>query len=131
MFLGSYSLELIGRNRLTLPVRLRREVKGNRLVLASGFDRCILGFEEKKWEEVTAPDLARPLSDPAGRALRRKMFSQAEPVELDSQGRLVIPENMAKYGEIKTGVVVIGAGDHFEIWNEENWQKYLKGGDNL
>lgn len=126
MLLGTYKPNLIGKNRLALPVRLRKEIKGSRLVLATGFEKCILGFEEKKWEEVTAPDLSRPLSDSEGRDLRRKMFAGAAVVELGVQGRFVIPEAMAKYAGIKEKVVLIGAGDHFEIWEEARWQNYLK-----
>ena len=127
MLLGTYQPNLIGKNRLALPVKLRREIKGNRLVLAVGFEECILGFEERKWQEATATDLARPLSDQNGRGLRRKMFSQAEVVELDGQGRFVIPENLATGGELKSEIVVIGAGHHFEIWNKDNWEEYRAG----
>ena len=89
-----------------------------------GFEKCILGFEEKKWEEVTAADLARPISDSEGRELRRKMFAEATVVDLGVQGRFVIPEVMAKYAGIKDEVNLIGAGDHFEIWEPVSWQKY-------
>ena len=124
MLLGTYEPTLIGKNRLALPAKLRKEISGDRLVLAIGFEKCILGFEEKKWEEATASDLATALSDKQGRDLRRKMFSQAEVVELDSQGRIVVPESLISDRELKGEVVVIGAGDHFEIWNKKQWEDY-------
>jgi len=124
MLLGTYEPTLIGKNRLALPAKLRKEISGDRLVLAIGFEECILGFEEKKWEEATAVDLATALSDKQGRDLRRKMFSQAEVVELDSQGRIVVPESLTSDRELKEEIVVIGAGDHFEIWNKKQWEDY-------
>jgi len=124
MLLGTYKPNLIGKNRLALPVKLRKEISGDRLVLAVGFDECILGFEEKKWAEVTAADLARPLSDAEGRDLRRKMCAGAAVVKLGVQGRFVIPEEMAQYAGIKEAVVLIGAGDHFEIWDQKKWEAY-------
>ena len=124
MLLGTYQPTLIGKNRLALPAKLRKEISGDRLVLAIGFEECILGFEEKKWEEATAVDLATALSDKQGRDLRRKMFSQAEVVELDSQGRIVVPESLINDRELKEDIVVIGAGDHFEIWNKKQWEDY-------
>ncbi len=124
MLLGTYDPTLIGKNRLALPAKLRKEISGDRLVLAIGFEECILGFEEKKWEEATASDLATALSDKQGRDLRRKMFSQAEVVELDSQGRIVVPESLISDRELKEEIVVIGAGDHFEIWNKKQWEDY-------
>lgn len=126
MLLGTFEPNLIGKNRLGLPAKLRKEIKGDRVVLAIGFEDCILGFEEEKWQEATAADLAKPLSDPQGRDLRRKMFSQAEVVELDSQGRIVVPETLVSGEVFKGGIIVIGAGDHFEIWNKGKWEEYRK-----
>ncbi len=126
MLLGTYKPTLIGKNRLLLPIRLRKEIVGNKLVLSIGFEDCILGFEEKKWEEVTAADLSRPLSDAKGRDLRRKMCMDAITINLDSQGRFVIPETMAEYASVEENITVIGAGDHFEIWNSKIWEDYQK-----
>lgn len=124
MLLGTYKPKLIGERRISLPGKIRKEIRGKKIVLTIGFERCILGFEEKKWEEVTASDLARPLSDSEGRDLRRKMCAEAAVVELRVQGRFVIPKRMMKYAGVKERLTLIGAGDHFEIWEEKNWQKY-------
>lgn len=123
MLLGTYRPTLIGKNRIALPMKLRKEIAGKELVLAIGFDDCILGFEEKKWAEVTAADLSRPLTDKNGRNLRRKMCTNAEKIILDSQSRFVIPEIMMKYAGIKDELTIIGAGDHFEIWETSKWQE--------
>lgn len=124
MFLGTFKPKLIDERRIALPGKIKKEIKGKRIVLAIGFEKCILGFGEKKWEEVTASDLSRPLSDSEGRDLRRKMFSGAAVIELGVQGRFVIPKAMARYGGIKDEVVLIGAGDHFEIWDSQEWKVY-------
>jgi len=126
MLLGTYQPTLIGKNRLVLPTKLRKEIKGNKVVLSIGLEECIFGFEEKEWEKVTAADLARPISDAEGRMMRRRLCMNAEVVKLDSQGRFVIPEKMVKYAGVKNEVVLIGAGDHFEIWNKDNWGEYQK-----
>jgi MraZ protein len=71
--------------------------------------------------------VSRPLfSDIEGRELRRKMCMEATVINLDSQGRLVIPDKMMEYAEIKETLVVIGAGDHFEIWDSRVWKDYSK-----
>lgn len=124
MFLGTYKPKLIDERRIALPGKIRKEIKGKRIVLAIGFEKCILGFEEKKWEEVTAADLSRPLSDSEGRDLRRRMFMGATVIELGAQGRFVIPQMMANYGGIKKEITLIGAGDHFEIWDQKKWETY-------
>lgn len=126
MFLGTYRPNFIGKGRIALPKKIRNEISGERVVLSIGFEPCIFGFAEKAWEKVVASDINRPLSDPEGRKLRRKMCAQATIVELDSQGRFVIPGELLSYGQIKEEILVIGAGDHFEIWSPEKWKEYEK-----
>lgn len=127
MFLGTYEPNLIGKGRIALPKKVRNEVSGERIVLTIGFDQCIFGFNEKDWEQTVGPELSRPLfSDKEGRDLRRKMCMEAIVINLDAQGRLVIPEKMMGYAGIKDQLVVIGCGDHFEIWEAGIWKDYAK-----
>ena len=125
MFLGTFEATLIGRNRLVMPAKLKREIGSERVVLTIGFEKCIFGFRENDWEQAVAPELSRPFfSDDQGRQLRRKIGANALVVDLDSQGRFVMPERMALFAGITSGgVTLIGAGDHFEIWNAEEWEK--------
>ncbi len=125
MFLGTFEPNLMDKGRIALPKKIREELGSSRLILTIGFETCILGFTEKMWEEVTKSELTRPLfSDKEGRDLRRKMYSEAISIELDGQGRCVIPKGMFDYGGISQSLVVIGAGDHFEIWDKRKWEEY-------
>src|SRR3990167_8814712 len=122
MFLGTFEPNLMPGGRVALPKKIREELTGRRLVLtvSIGDEPCIYGFSEKMWETATAPELARPLfSDKEGRDLRRKVFSEAESIELDSQGRCILPERMIASAEIINKIVVKGNGDHFEIWSKD------------
>lgn len=128
MFLGTFEPNLMDKGRIALPKKIREELGSSRLILTIGFETCIFGFAEKMWEEVTKPELSRPLfSDKEGRDLRRKMYSEAINIELDSQGRCVIPKSMLDFAKILDQLVVIGAGDHFEIWNKKQWEEYRTG----
>lgn len=125
MFLGTYQPKLIGERRMALPQKISAEIKGQKIVLTVGFENCIFGFNEKDWEEIVQPELARPLfSDAEGRSLRRKMCMEAMVVKLGAQGRFVIPEAMMKYAGIKDKLTLVGAGDHFEIWDNQEWEAY-------
>lgn len=125
MFLGTYEPNLMENGRMALPKKIREELGGQRVVLTVGFEECVFGFTEKAWEEATRQELSRPLfSDAQGRDLRRKMFSEAQLIELDSQGRFILPDRMVAMGKIEKEVLVIGAGDHFEIWDKVKWEKY-------
>jgi len=125
MFLGTYQPNLIGKGRIALPKKIRNELSGERIVLTIGFEKCVFGFNEKNWEEIIKPELSRPLfSDAGGRDLRRKMCMEATILTLDSQGRFVIPDKMLDYAGVKESLTLIGAGDHFEIWDSQSWKSY-------
>lgn len=127
MFLGTYEPSLLGKGRIALSKKIRNEVAGERIVLTVGFEEAIFGFDEKTWEKVVRPELEKPLfSDKEARRMRRKMCVHATVVSLDSQGRCVIPKDMLFFAGIKDKITLIGAGDHFEIWESEKWKKYSK-----
>src|SRR3990167_2578114 len=109
MFLGTFEPILMPGGRLALPKKIREILGPNKLILTVGFEECIFGFKEKEWENVTMPELSRPLfSDKDGRDLRRKMCSEAISIELDGQGRFILPDNMLKYAQIIKEIKIIG-----------------------
>ena len=127
MFLGTYQPNLIGKGRIALPKKIREQLVSNKIVLTIGFEKCVFGFDEKIWEEIVKPELSRPLfSDEGGRNLRRKMCAEAMVMQLGAQGRFVIPEQMMKYAGIEDKLTLIGAGDHFEVWDSQEWKAYLE-----
>ena len=124
MFLGEYKHNLTKGNRLALPSRIRSEIDAQEIVLARGFEACILAYQKSTWEEMSKAELAKPVSEEEARKIRRQLFSGAILIEIDQQGRVVMPKSLLDHAKIKTATVVIGAGDHFEIWEESSWQKY-------
>ncbi|MDO8498816.1 MAG: division/cell wall cluster transcriptional repressor MraZ [bacterium] len=128
MFLGEYYTTFTGHNRVILPKKFRQELGGKRgVVLSRGLEGCIWGFSLEEWQKEASKQLETPVTERSGRDLRRYLFSAAEEVRLDDQGRLVVPGNLREYAQLKGGVVIIGAGDHFEIWEGKEWEKLLKG----
>ncbi len=91
--------------------------------MTSGFEKCVDGFSLGEWEKISALELAKPLSTPEGRKIRRQMFGMATEVELDEQGRCVVPEFLRDYAGLGENVLVLGAGDHFEIWNNTEYAR--------
>ena len=127
MFLGEYRHNLTSGKRLALPKKIRTEISGEEVILTKGFEPCIAGFDKRTWEESAGQELAMPVSDLKGREIRRQLFSGANTMELDDQGRVVLPENLLKWAGIKEEMTVVGAGDHFEIWDSQTWETYLRG----
>lgn len=124
MFLGSFKTEFSGKNRLILPKRFRREL-GNeeRFYILLGKNGEIWGFDTENWYKLTESILESTLSTEEGRVMRLKIFPKAEECVLDSQGRFVLPQEFMDKLTIGTDVAIIGAGDHFEIWDIKLWEK--------
>lgn len=127
MFLGEYQLKFTGRGRIILPRKLRQELGDEKLVILSrGFEGCIWGFSTQGFEKEAERTLGSSATEERARMLRRYLFSASEPVELDAQGRFVIPSALLTFAKVGDEAVVIGAGDHFEIWNNKFWQKHIR-----
>lgn len=124
VFLGEYNHSIDERGRITLPRKIRFEINDHDLVLSRGFDSCIFGYDRERWEKESEKQLESPIVEEKGRKLRRYMFSAAEKVEIDKLGRILVPTHLKEYAHIEKEVIIIGAGDHFEIWHKETWEKY-------
>ena len=125
LFLGEYEHALDDRGRITLPRKIRQELGNEReLVLARGFDTCIFGFDLSSWEREAGKHLETPVTDKEARSLRRYLFSGAQKADIDKLGRILLPAQLKEYASISRNVVVIGAGDHFEIWDHKKWREY-------
>ncbi len=126
MFLGEYHTKFTGQGRIILPRKLREELSENKAILTRGFEGCVWGFSLEGWEKETKQQLEVSITEEKARSLRRYIFSASESVDLDAQGRFVIPKVLLDYGKLKDEVVIIGAGDHFEIWNQHLWKEQIK-----
>ncbi len=121
LFLGEYDHALDDRSRVTIPRRIRQEIDEREVVLARGFDPCIFGFDKGSWETEAAKHLEAPVTDEKARNIRRYLFSGAQKTEIDKLGRILLPAQLKEYAGIAKEVVIIGAGDHFEIWDKVKW----------
>lgn len=123
MFLGTFTQKILGRGQIVLPAKIRAQLPDRKAVLVKGFDKCIYGFSVSAWEEIAKQELLRPILSDEGRKMRQQVFSQAEEVDADNQGRVVLPGYLREYADIVVEIVIIGAGDHFEIWAANEWEK--------
>ena len=126
MFLGEYTTKFSGSGRVILPKNLRTDLIGNVIILSRGFEGCIFGFDQDTFEKEARRQLEISATEERARIMRRYLFSGSVPAELDSQGRFVIPSALLTFAKLTFEVVIIGAGDHFEIWNTKIWKKHLK-----
>lgn len=124
MYLGEFKSKFTGKGRVVLPKEVRK-LAGNRIVLKKGLDGCLEGYGLRDWQRQYQDKLDLS-GDKDSRFRSRYFFASSEVVQLDNQGRFVIPLGLLEFGRISTEVVIIGAGDHFEIWDLGIWQAQIK-----
>ncbi len=126
VFYGEYLVSFSAPNRLVLPKKIRELLKGNIFILTKGFNFCLAGYDKEGWEEKAKELLEASLLEEENLPKRRFIFSSTVYLEIDDQGRFIIPKNMLNYSGLRDGAVIVGVGDHFEIWKPETWEKYQK-----
>ena len=125
MYLGKYQLSFNGHNRITLPKAVRQSIRNKDFVILMEGDGCIWGFGWDEFEIEAKQKLEKSLWQVEGRIERRKFFSSSVECELDRHSRLVIPADLIEKAGILEEMVLIGAGDHFEIWAQKKWKETL------
>ncbi|MFA6453521.1 MAG: division/cell wall cluster transcriptional repressor MraZ [Microgenomates group bacterium] len=124
--MGEYQTKFSGQGRIILPKKFRKELSGfKEIVLSRGFEGCIWGYSVPDFAKEAERQLAISPTEEGARHLRRYLFSGAEETILDEQGRFVIPKALIDYAGLATEVVLIGTGDHFEIWDPQKWSDLI------
>ena len=126
MFIGEYYHAVDDKGRLAVPIKFREELATG-AVVTRGLDKCLFLYLQREWE-ILAEKLAKlPIARANTRAFSRLMLAGAMDVELDKQGRIILPEYLRKYGGLKRKVVVAGLYNRLEIWDELTWNQYRTG----
>jgi MraZ protein len=125
MLIGEYTHTLDEKNRMSLPVKFRKEL-GKSVVVAPGLDNCLAIYTTKEWQKISEKlsDASMLASD--NRSFSRFMFGQAVLADIDANGRILIPENLKNRSGLSSKVMVIGVQNRVEIWNENTWNDYKK-----
>lgn len=123
MFIGEYNHGIDGKNRMIIPSRLREEL-GNKFILTKGLDGCLYAYPLTEWQILENKLKSLPLTNKDARAFVRFFFSGATEVELDKQGRGLIPQNLIEYADIEKEIVSIGVLSRVEIWSKNKWNQY-------
>jgi len=121
---GEFRHTLDDRSRVAVPVRFRTRLAQG-ATLARWLDKCLGLFPHDEWEELAAKLRGLPLTNPNAREFARFMSSGAVDVELDKQGRILVPGYLREYAGLSEGeVIVVGALNRLEIWAPAAWLPY-------
>lgn len=123
MFIGEYQHVIDEKGRLAIPMKFRRRLtKG--AVITRGLDSCLFVFTPEEWKKLAVKLSGLPFSQANTRAFARLMLAGAMDVEIDGQGRVVLPEYLRQYASLVKDVVVAGLFNRLEIWDRGVWEKY-------
>lgn len=125
MLLGEYKHNLDIKGRMAIPAKFRDELSFGAIV-TRGLDNCLFLFAPKAWEILVSKITALPISQANPRAFARLMLAGAVDVEIDKQGRILIPDYLRKYASLEKQVIVAGLASRAEIWNALRWDEYKK-----
>lgn len=124
MFLGEYEHSVDDKGRMAIPAKFRAGLAEG-LVVTRGFDQNLLVYPMSVWRELAVRVNALPMAQPATRNLRRLLFGSAADLEVDKQGRILLPGNLRGYAGIGAEAVVAGMDTFIEIWSQDRWQAVI------
>lgn len=123
MFKGEYRHNLDSKNRIIIPAKLRSEL-GATFVVSKGLDGCLSIYTNQEWERRINQILALPSTKREVRMYIRSIAAKAIDAECDSMGRIQLSNALKEDAKLDKSCVIIGAGDHVEIWASDAWDKY-------
>lgn len=129
MLLGEFNHNLDTKGRMAIPAKFREELKAG-AIITRGIDNCLFIFTLKEWESLAQKLTALPLAQANSRAFVRLMLAGAMDVEIDAQGRILIPDYLRKYAGLSKKVVVAGLMNRIEVWDSEKWDYYKQKTEN-
>jgi MraZ protein len=130
MFQGAAALSLDAKGRLTVPSRHRdallEKSSATSLVLTAHPDGCLLLYPASAWESIRARVMGFPALDPRFSVWKRLLVGFAEEVETDAAWRVLVSPELRKFASLEKSVMLVGQGSHFEIWNQDTWERQLR-----
>jgi MraZ protein len=125
MFIGQFRHTFDAKNRISLPAKFRKEL-GKSVIVTRGLDKCLFVYPKNAWKKE-AESLARhSTGGAAGRGLSRLMLAGASEADVDSAGRILVPDYLKSFATLKIKSVVAGVNERVELWDENAWETYTK-----
>lgn len=122
MFIGTYQHNIDAKGRIIMPAKFREEL-GESFYVTKGINNCLFVLSQEQWEAFIEKINSQPMSKASG--LARFFCAGADEAVPNAQGRILIPEHLRQYASLDKEVTVIGSGNKVEIWNTQNWNRFI------
>lgn len=123
MFIGQYEANLDEKGRVAVPNKFRQGLKG-KVIVTRGLDNSLFLYPLAEWKTQAEKLASLPVSAANSRAFARLMLAGAVDVDIDKQGRILIPQYLQESAGLSKKLVFAGLYKRIELWSEENWKKY-------
>lgn len=123
MLIGEYTHSIDDKKRLAMPKKFAQEL-GKKIVITRGLDGALFVYSAKQWVKIADRLQQLSFTSADSRGFNRFMLSGASECELDSAGRILIPDYLKEFAKLKSKVVVAGVSDRVELWDEVRWNTY-------
>jgi len=127
MFYGEFEHSIDRKGRLILPAKFR-EVAKNQFVekffITRGLDKCLFMFSEEEWRSQENKFKSMSFTKQQSRIFNRLLFSGAVEIIFDKQGRILVPQYLKDFAEIKKEVMVVGVSNRIEVWAKDKWRDF-------
>ena len=124
MFTGEFEYRVDEKGRVPIPPKFRTDdLKKDGMVLTPGLEKCITIYPLSEWKKVADSITSGPLAPSKLRKLNRAIFARAFNLEIDGQGRIMLPLQLRQYAGIQEQVVITGANTYLELWSKELWDE--------
>ena len=121
MLIGQYFSKITLKNRIAIPKKFRDEV-GNNVIIARWYEGCLVVIPKVRWNSILEKLTGQmEILTKAVRDTDRFVLGSAYEVDLDAQGRFVIPANLKEYAKLIEDVIFLGLGDRLELWDSKVW----------
>lgn len=127
-FSGEYMCKVDAKGRLVLPAKIKGnlpEIQRDELVVKRGFEPCLVLYPMLEWKKVFSKVSGLNEFNKEYRKFQRNFLRGCSELELDANGRMLLPKTMISYAAIEKEVIVVGMGNRIEIWDPKKYDEYL------
>lgn len=125
MFLGQYQHNIDNKGRLTIPARFREQLASEGAFITQGFDQNLMLLTTQSFDEIYQRVNRLSMTSEIARKLKRLIFSNANQVDVDKAGRILIPQYLRSAAVLDGEAMVVGVGDYVEIWSPILWEDQI------
>lgn len=127
-FSGEYECKIDAKGRIVLPAKIKAklpELNTSELVIKRGFEPCLVVYPMLEWKKVFSKVAGLSEFNKEYRTFQRSFLRGATEVDMDNNGRVLLPKSMLKFADIEKEVIVVGTGNRVEIWEPAKYEEFL------